>query len=57
MSTLEQFYARQSDDAVKVDLELTCDRCGFIVCDIEHGDTLAVLAATARDHNCEGEQS
>ena len=49
---LSQFTARQSSDDVKRDLELTCDKCGEHLCDIEHGDSLAVLAQVALDHFC-----
>lgn len=49
---LERFTARQSDDYVKRELELTCDGCGDVVCDVEDGDTLAVLARTVSDHVC-----
>ena len=49
---LEGFEARQSDDIVKNDLELTCVTCHVVICDIEHGDTLAVLTRTALDHEC-----
>lgn len=53
--SLHRFEARQSDDHVKTDLELTCTECGEIVCDIEHGDTLATLAAVADEHECSDE--
>lgn len=49
---LSGFEARQSADEVKTDPELTCVECGAVVCDIEHGDTLATLVATAIDHEC-----
>ncbi|MBA9005856.1 hypothetical protein [Thermomonospora cellulosilytica] len=48
----DQFEARQSDDPAKRDLELTCIRCRRVVCDIEHGDSLLVLADTAATHTC-----
>lgn len=47
---LLEFTARQSDDNVKRDLELTCDECGEIVCDVEAGDSLSVLADVADSH-------
>jgi len=47
---LYHFTARQSDDEVKRDLELICDDCDEHVCDIEHGDGLAILAMTALSH-------
>ena len=53
LGALNFFEARQSDDAVKRDLELTCTWCGTWICDIEHGDTLRVLASTAADHACD----
>ena len=50
--SLHRFEARQSDDDLKIDLELTCVDCATVVCDIEQGDTLAVLARTADGHVC-----
>ncbi|MGI6797986.1 hypothetical protein [Gordonia sihwensis] len=43
-----------SADPAKIDLELVCDRCGAVICDIESGDTLAALASSAGQHlaNC-----
>lgn len=49
-----QFVAKASDDAVKTDLELRCVYCDEHMCDIEHGDTLAVLIRVVGDHECEG---
>lgn len=49
-NVLEQFVARQSDDDVKTDLELIHEPCGKQVCDIQHGDSLAVLVRTALGH-------
>jgi hypothetical protein len=49
-AVLDQFTARQADDDVKTDLELVHDPCGTIVCDIQAGDTLAVLVRTALNH-------
>lgn len=49
-AVLEQFTARQSDDIVKRDLELIHEPCGALVCDIEPGDNLSVLVATALEH-------
>ena len=43
ISALGHFTALQSSDFVKTDLELTCDDCGQIICDIEDGDNLLVL--------------
>lgn len=53
LDALDGFEARQSSDIAKTDLELTCSACGEHLCDIEHGDTLSVLARTAADHECE----
>ena len=50
INIIDQFSARDSDDIVKSDLELTCDFCDAIVCDIEAGDNLLVLVKTALDH-------
>lgn len=49
---LTRFEARQSDDEVKTDLELTCTDCDEVICDIEPGDSLDVLASTALGHKC-----
>jgi len=51
--SLQRFEALQSTDQVKTDLELTCTECGEVVCDIEAGDNLKVLAEVANDHECE----
>ena len=55
---LWEFEARQSDDDVKRDLELTHTVCGAHVCDIEPDDVLAVLVSVAADHfrECPGPQ-
>jgi len=53
--SLQRFEALQSTDEVKTDLELTCTECGEVVCDIEHGDNLKVLAEVADEHECSGE--
>ena len=50
ITALGGFAARMSSDIVKSDLELTCDDCGQIVCDIEDGDNLLVLLQVAMDH-------
>jgi hypothetical protein len=49
---LRDFQAVQSDDIVKSDLELTCLRCGEVVCDVEHEDTLETLVNVALNHRC-----
>jgi hypothetical protein len=33
------------------DPELRCDRCGEVICNVENGDILAVLARCALDHD------
>jgi hypothetical protein len=48
---LDTFTARRSDDTTGQDLELVCERCPDDVCDVEHGDTLAVLVDVALDHD------
>ena len=55
---LYEFEARQSDDGVKRDLELTHAVCGTHVCDIEPDDTLGTLISVAEDHlrECPGPQ-
>ncbi|MFJ4678993.1 hypothetical protein [Kitasatospora sp. NPDC088783] len=40
-----------SDDTVKSDLELVHTRCGTRLCDVEHGDSLSVLAGMVTDHD------
>lgn len=44
---------RWSDrDEIKADPELVCDVCKTVLCDVEHGDSLQVLASVAADHDC-----
>lgn len=50
LDPLAQFTALASDDDVKRNLELTCDVCGIVICDIEHDDSLSSLANTADQH-------
>ena len=50
VSALVHFTALQSSDLVKRDLELTCDDCGQVICDIEDNDSLLVLVLTATEH-------
>lgn len=52
LDALAGIEARLSDDVVKTSLELTCVACDEIICDVEHRDTLSVLASTALDHKC-----
>jgi hypothetical protein len=47
LDSLAQFSALASDDT---DLELTCDSCGAVVCDIQAGDSLSSLADMADQH-------
>jgi hypothetical protein len=51
---LGRFEALQSLDDVKRDLELTCTVCGQVLCDVEDGDELSVLAEMAAEHTCPG---
>lgn len=53
-SRMWRVEARQSDDDVKRDLELTCVDCEQVLCDIEHGDVMGVLINMVEDHNCPG---
>lgn len=46
----EYTEGRASDDPAKRDLEWTCTICGAVLCDVQDGDTLAVLYDTAADH-------
>jgi hypothetical protein len=47
---LEDFACLDSGDDVNRDLELTCLRCGVVICHVEHADTLHALALTAAGH-------
>lgn len=49
---LSGFTLKASDDPVKVDLELICERCDSRLCDAESGDTLDVLVDVAVSHSC-----
>lgn len=53
---LGNFMVQDSDDLAKQAPELVCLLCDDIICDVEHGDTLNILAQTAMDHakNCAG---
>jgi hypothetical protein len=53
LAQLRRFTARQSDDDVKDDLELTCEDCDEHLCDVEAGDSLETLARMTLDHYCE----
>jgi hypothetical protein len=46
------FETRQSDDDVKIDLELIHTQCGEHLCDVEHGDTMDTLARVVLGHEC-----
>jgi hypothetical protein len=54
--SLHRFECRQSDDDVKTDLELTCVDCDAVVCDVEAGDSMDVLARMADEHVCSDEE-
>jgi hypothetical protein len=54
-SALANFVALSSDDPVKRDLELRCNECDELICDIEDGDVLETLVLLVSDHVCEGE--
>ena len=49
---LEGVTVKVSDDAAQLDPDLVCDSCGQVLCSIEHGDTLSVLADVAVGHKC-----
>jgi hypothetical protein len=53
MTGPENVVLRASTDAVKRDLEVTCDLCGVVICDAEDGDSLDLLVGTAADHVCD----
>jgi hypothetical protein len=44
-----------SDDGLKSDLEVTCIKCGHVLCDAEHTDSLGTLARIASEHVCDVE--
>ncbi len=46
----DDYPMRASDDPVKRDLELVHAACGERLCDVEHDDTLPVLAGVVTDH-------
>jgi hypothetical protein len=50
MNVPGEFRIMVSEDPAKVDLELTCPDCLAVICDVESGDTLAVLLDTASEH-------
>lgn len=56
LDVLDHFEARAADDEVKIDLELFHSDCNEHVCDIEHGDTIAVLVRTCLAHAVECDQ-
>ena len=43
---------RASTDIVKRDLEMTCDSCYAIICDVEDGDSLDILTQMSAEHEC-----
>ena len=43
-----------SEDSAKIDLEMTCSRCGKALCDVEGNDNLEVLVRVAKAHVCKG---
>lgn len=49
---LDYILLLASDDPVKRDLEVTCDRCSEHLCDAEHGDSMRVLLDVAQGHQC-----
>jgi hypothetical protein len=52
MINLSSYELLTSEDPAKRDLELICTRCSALLCDAEHGDTLADLVGMAQDHEC-----
>ena len=48
----EQFTALDSGDGVKRDLELTCNYCGEVLCDLEPGDDIDTWARRVTAHQC-----
>lgn len=53
MGVLNEFDIKHPEDPAKVCLELVHDRCGAVVCDVEDGDTLSLLAGVADSHHCQ----
>lgn len=52
MDPLYMIEIQTASDPLKRDPELVCIRCKEVLCDVEHGDALAVLVAVAHDHKC-----
>lgn len=48
---LHQFIVRMSDDPVKADRELYCQKCNTHLCDVQDGDTMDVLVSVTRHHH------
>lgn len=58
MDELSGFVVRWPADDAALNPRLVHELCGQAVCDVEEGDELSVLAATAREHynyGCPGE--
>lgn len=47
---LEQFTVVDADDEPDHVQELVCDNCGRVVCGIDEGDSLAMIANAADKH-------
>ena len=50
IDVLEVVEIDGSDDEVKADPQLVCRRCGALICDVEHGDSIGLLVHCALDH-------
>lgn len=51
-SLFDSFELRTSTDPARRDLELVHTECGTVLCDVEHGDSLALLVSIADGHFC-----
>lgn len=47
---------RWPEDSAASDPELVCAACSEVLCTVEEGDALSVLAAVASVHPCESEE-
>lgn len=50
------FIFTWDDDPVQHEPFVVCERCGEKVCSAEEGDSLEIIVACARDHECQEER-
>jgi len=51
LDVLGHFTCEQDEDEVQTDLNLVCDHCGTVVCTVEAGDTINLLARVCLEHD------